>query len=158
MAARDTLTYEEVQARVVPDAALVMAVERVAQLDFSMLRRKLVEEDGWTDETCDEAEGLYRKYLALCMRYPNVKLSPSGPVDAFWHAHILDTQQYAADCADLFGEFMHHYPYFGMRGPEDKADLERAFADTIDLYIRHFGVDPAAGDSMARSCRPQRCP
>ncbi len=151
-------TFEEAQARVVVDDALEIAVWGVAQLDFSMLRRKLVEEDGWTIETCDEAEGLYRKFLALTVRFPDVKLAPSGPVDAFWHAHILDTRQYADDCYALFGEYLHHYPYFGMRGPEDRADLERAFARTIDLYIRHFGVDPTGGDSHARSCRPQRCP
>jgi hypothetical protein len=36
--------------------------------------------------------------------------------------------------------------------------LERAFAESIDLFIIHFGIDPTGGDTRARSCSPQRCP
>ena len=152
------MTFDEAQALVQRDGALEEAVARVSQLDFSMLRRKIVEESGWTTEAVEEAEDLYRKFLALNIRYPERKLCPNGPVDEFWHAHILDTRAYAADCQTLFGGLLHHFPYFGMRGAEDRADLERAFADTAELFIRHFGVDPMAGDSHARSCKPQRCP
>lgn len=152
------LTLEDAQALVHRDDALEAAILRVAQLDFSMIKRKLVEEEGDTPEIVDEAESLYRKFLALNVRYPERKLCPNGPIDRFWHAHILDTRAYAHDCETLFGELLHHFPYFGMRGPEDRAELERAFADTIDLFIRSFGIDPTAGDSQARSCRPQRCP
>lgn len=152
------LTFEEVQALVRNDVEFDKAVAQVALLDFTMLKAKLREESKWTEETCDWTEDLYRKFLALNIYYPARKLCPNGPVDEFWHAHILDTHKYAADCEALFGKFLHHYPYFGMRGVEDRDDLERAFADTVDLFIRHFGVDPTAGDSHARSCRPQRCP
>jgi hypothetical protein len=151
-------TFEEAQALVRRDDALESALEQVSKVDFAMVRLKLVEETGWTLDACDEAESLYRKFLALNIRYPDRKLCPNGPVDEFWHAHILDTQQYAADCAALFGQMLHHYPYFGMRGADDRANLERAFADTVDLFIRHFGIDPTAGDCVARSCKPQRCP
>lgn len=140
------------------DAALESAVTQVASLDFSMLRTKLADERGWTKDDGDEAEDLYRKFLALSLRYPTRTLCPNGPMDEFWHAHILDTRKYAADCETLFGGFLHHYPYFGMGGPDNRADLECAFAATADLFIRHFGIDPTAGDSHARSCRPQRCP
>lgn len=151
-------TYDEAQQLVRRDEALESAVVKVSQIDFSMQCRKLVEESGWTAEVCQEVEDLYRKFLVLNIRYPEQKLCPNGPVDEFWHAHILDTRKYATDCELLFGEMLHHYPYFGMRGPDDRADLDRAFADTVDLFIRHFGVDPTAGDAHARACRPQRCP
>lgn len=111
-----------------------------------------------TTEQCDEAEHLYRRFLALVTRYGDRTICPTGPIDAFWHAHILDTHAYERDCAFLFGHILHHYPYFGMRGPDDRQDLERAFEDTVDLFIRHFGIDPTAGDTTARSCRPQNCP
>jgi hypothetical protein len=152
------LSLDEAQALVHRDAELDAALRRVAVLDFSMLKAKLVGEMGWTPETCEETEALYRKFLALNLRYPGRKICPTGPVDEFWHAHILDTRAYAADCDALFGGILHHFPYFGLRGPEDRADLERSFQDTIDLFIRHFGVDPSSGDTRARSCRPQRCP
>jgi hypothetical protein len=152
------LTLEEAQALVRTDDALEAALRKVEALDFTLLRQKLVEEQGLTPELCDEAEGLYRRFLALSLRYPDRKICPTGPIDLFWHAHILDTEAYERDCKALFGRFLHHFPYFGLRGPEDRADLERTFADSVDLFIRHFGIDPTAGDTQARSCRPQNCP
>jgi hypothetical protein len=151
-------TLEAAQKLVHRDAALEEAVRRVSALDFTMLKRKLVDEQGWTAEVCEEAEHLYRKFLALNIRYRDRKVCPTGPIDEFWHAHILDTEAYARDCEAILGEYLHHFPYFGMRGPEDRVDLERAFAESIDLFIRHFGIDPTAGDTQARGCSPQRCP
>ena len=156
--AENLVTYDEAQSLVRQDEALNEAIQRVSGVKFDMQCRKLIEEHGWSAETCAEVEDLYRKFLALNIRYPERKLCPNGPVDEFWHAHILDTRKYASDCEQLFGEMLHHYPYFGMRGADDKADLDRAFADTVDLFVRHFGVDPTAGGAHARSCSPQRCP
>jgi hypothetical protein len=152
------MTFEQAHLFVRMDEALTRALERVAQLDFSMLKRKLIEEQGWTPEYCNEVEDLYRKFLALNIRYPEQKICPTGPIDEFWHAHILDTRAYATDCELLFGGMLHHFPYFGMRGPEDRQALEEAFTKSLELFIVHFGVDPTAGDARARSCRPQRCP
>ncbi len=151
------LTLAEVQSLVRSDEALDRAMEKVAAIDFTLLKAKLVL-DGLTMELCDEAEGLYRRFLALKIRYPEMVLCPTGPIDRFWHAHILDTLAYERDCAQLFGRTLQHFPYFGMRGPEDREELERAFEQSVDVFIRHFGIDPTAGDTMARSCRPQNCP
>lgn len=152
------LTLAEAQALVRTDAALDAALQKVDALDFTLLKHRLVVDDQMSTEMCDEAEGLYRRFLALNLRYPDRKICPTGPIDAFWHAHILDTEAYARDCMALFGHFLHHFPYFGLRGPGDCADLERTFADSVDLFIRHFGIDPTAGDTRARGCRPQNCP
>ncbi|QZE30738.1 glycine-rich domain-containing protein [Pantoea ananatis] len=153
-----TLNFEESQALVQNDVKLSEALEKVELIDFSMLNRKFVEEHGWTAEYCREVEDLYRKFLALNMRYPDKKICPTGPIDEYWHAHILDTRAYAKDCDTLFGQFLHHFPYFGMRGPEDHANLQAAFEKSLDLFVIHFGIDPTAGDLQARSCKPQRCP
>jgi hypothetical protein len=151
-------THDEAQALVRRDEDLDAAVRRVATLDFFMLRSKLAADKGWTAETCDQIEDLYRRFLALCARYPERTICPTAPVDEFWHAHILDTSAYARDCEAIFGRFLHHYPYFGLRGPEDRAQLQAAFSESVDLFIVHFGIDPTAGDAAARSCRPQNCP
>jgi hypothetical protein len=151
------MTLEEIRALVVCDESLEHALLRVSALDFGPLKNKLVK-DGMTRETCEVVEDLYRRFLALNLRYPNMKLCPTGPIDDFWHAHILDTVAYEKDCLFLFGRILHHYPYFGMRGPEDRQELEDAFAVTVDLFIRSYGIDPTAGDTQARSCRPQNCP
>jgi hypothetical protein len=156
--AAQPVTLEEAQSLVRLDAELAAALRRVEAIDFTWLKAKLVLDGELTAELCDEAEGLYRRFLALNMRYPDLVLCPTGPIDRFWHAHILDTLAYERDCAQLFGRTLRHFPYFGMRGPEDRAELERAFERSIDLFIRHFGIDPTAGDTTARSCRPQNCP
>jgi hypothetical protein len=154
----DPVSFEAAQAMIESDSALHEALERVNQLDFKMLKIKMIEEHDWTVEFCDEAEALYRKFLALNARFPDRKICPTGPIDEFWHAHILDTRAYMRDCEDIFGHYLHHFPYFGMRGPEDHAALERAFRESVELFIRHFGIDPTAGDILARSCASQRCP
>lgn len=152
------VSFEAAHAMIASDEVLQEALGRVEQLDFTMLKRKLVEEQGWTSETCDEVESLYRKFLALTARYPGQKICPTGPIDTFWHAHILDTRAYERDCKLVFGELLHHFPYFGMRGPEDEAALERTFRESVEKFIIHFGIDPTAGDSRARGCSSQRCP
>jgi hypothetical protein len=152
------LNFEESHALLKNDHQLQEALTKTEALDFSMLTRKLVEEHGWTSEFSLEVEDLYRKFLALNIRYPEKKICPTGPIDEFWHAHILDTRAYEKDCSLLFGQFLHHFPYFGMRGPEDRANLEAAFQESIDLFVLHYGIDPTAGDVNARSCAPQRCP
>ncbi len=158
MSAAAALTLDQAHALLIADPALAPALSRVQALDFTALKRKLVADKGWTAETCAEVEDLYRKFLALTMLYPDRDICPTGPIDDFWHAHILDTWAYAQDCDLLFGRFLHHFPYFGLRGTQDREDLEQAFAATVDLFIRHYGIDPTAGDAQARSCRPQNCP
>jgi hypothetical protein len=154
----DPVSFEAAQAMIESDSELRKALERVNQLDFKMLKIKMIEEHDWTAEFCDEAEALYRRFLALNARYPDRKICPTGPIDEFWHAHILDTRAYMRDCEDIFGHYLHHFPYFGMHGPEDHAALEKAFRESVELFIRHFGIDPTAGDILARSCASQRCP
>lgn len=154
----DVVSFEGAQAMIASDDALRAALDRVNQLDFTMLKRKLMEEHNWTVEFTEEVESLYRKFLALNARYPEQKICPTGPIDSFWHAHILDTRAYGPDCELVFGQLLHHFPYFGMRGPEDQAALERAFRESVELFMWNFGIDPTAGDILARSCSSQRCP
>ena len=134
------------------------ALERVGKLDFTMVKLKLGQEKGWSLEHQAEVEDLYRRFLALNIVYQDRKICPTGPIDEFWHAHILDTRAYEKDCELLFGHFLHHFPYFGMRGPDDFAALQTAFDQSKELFIRHFGIDPCHGETQARGCSPQRCP
>lgn len=146
----DPVSYEAAQAMIEEDDAIRSAIARVNQIDFTLLKRKMIEEQNWTLEFCEEVESLYRRFLALNARYPDQKICPTGPIDAFWHAHILDTRAYMRDCDLIFGEYLHHFPYFGMRGPDDRLALENAFRESVELFIAHFGIDPTAGDILAR--------
>ncbi|XWK89093.1 MAG: hypothetical protein U7127_03215 [Phormidium sp.] len=55
--------------------------------------------------------------------------------------HILDTDKYAADCQMLFGEFIHHFPYYGLRGKGDRQNWQQDFARTKLLFQKHFATD-----------------
>ncbi len=152
------LNWNECQDSTKLGTELELALDKVAKLDFSMLKQKLGQEKGWSVEYQEEVEELYRRFLALNIAYPKQKICPTGPIDEFWHAHILDTRAYEQDCNYLFGQYLHHFPYFGMRGAEDYAALLAAFDSSRELFIRHFGIDPSGGETQARGCSPQRCP
>lgn len=119
------------------------AVLAIRNLDLEPLKMKLMlpspEGNGWSQQATDVAEEWYRRFLILHVKYPNECHVPNEPIDEFWHKHILDTRKYAKDCDDVFGEFLHHFPYFGLRGDADKRDA--AFEQTNLYYRIEFGED-----------------
>lgn len=123
------------------DEAIAAALEAVNEIDLSPINRKLQYDDPetWTDETLAEAELNYRRFLALNMLHQSESLVVNQILDDYWHQHILDTRKYAADCQKLFGFFLHHYPYFGMDGEEDRQRLQEGFAYTQQLWEESFG-------------------
>jgi hypothetical protein len=143
------------------------AMQRLAALDLTMVRMKLsdpVEGKGWTSDELDLAEREYRRFLALNLAHPEESIVPCEVVDVVWHGHILDTAAYAEDCARVFGFFLHHFPYFGLRGPDDAAQLVDAYDRTIELYTDAFGEPPAgvwrpeaAMKCKRTACKRQKC-
>jgi hypothetical protein len=141
-----------------------VALKRVDQFDFGPIRYKLVldsESTPWTLHRANAAEVQYRSYLALMLMYPGRPLAPSKEIDAFWHQHILDTEKYAKDCELVFGHFLHHFPYFGIRNDDDARRLEQSFSETKALFVEHFGLDlsetadctqGSCGTSCSKSC------
>ena len=118
-------------------------VEAIFALDLDPIKFKLMDKKeghGWSREKVDRLELEYRRFLALTAKYPQEVIAPSADVDKFWHGHILDTMKYAEDCQRVFGFFLHHFPYFGMRDAEDAANLAGAAASTRRLYEQEFGV------------------
>jgi hypothetical protein len=118
-------------------------VEAVFALDLEPIKHKLMDKRegyGWSRTKAEHLELQYRRFLALLAKYPDEVIAPSSDVDKFWHGHILDTMKYARDCDAVFGYFLHHYPYFGMRGEEDAANLARAAQNMRRLYQQEFGA------------------
>ncbi|MGI2030351.1 glycine-rich domain-containing protein [Endozoicomonas acroporae] len=90
-------------------------------------------------EVCERFVTQYKRYLYLTCKYgKELDFSPSVGIDIIWHAHILDTIAYHKDCQYLFGSYLHHFPYFGLRGENDKKNLELAFENTKELYFQEF--------------------
>lgn len=144
------------------------AQERIdALLDLGNLRMKLADPDegkGYTPDRLDLMEGEYRKFLAMHLAFPDADIVPCKLVDEMWHQHILDTEAYHDDCDAIFGRYLHHFPYFGMRGEDDEQALHNAYADTLERYRQAFGEPPEgtwisadASSCKRTACKPQKC-
>lgn len=117
----------------------------IDNIDFSMLIHKISLPDEnisrvWSPESAEIAVNYYRNFLWLVRKYGDQEtLAPSTEIDEIWHHHILDTQKYHEDCNAIFGTYLHHYPYFGMRGEQDSQALTSAFSRTQALHYTEFG-------------------
>lgn len=114
-------------------------------LDLEPIMVKVMDKEeglGWSLEFTQRVAIEYRKYLVLCKENPDLPVVPSSYVDDFWHFHILDTQKYQEDCDQHFGYFLHHFPYFGMRGTEDEKNLKAAWSESCAIYEKRFGPLP----------------
>lgn len=121
--------------------ALGDRLQRLEQLDFApvrlMLRQAPPTGFGWSEETSLDAEKLYRQFLHLNIVGAVQRPVPCVLVDAFWHAHILDTKRYREDCESVFGYFLDHNPGFGAMG--DAEERDQAFAETVAAGHAIFG-------------------
>ena len=129
----------------------------ITTLDLEPIMVKAMDYDegmGWSLDITNTVAEEYRKYLTLCIEHPNKSIVPPKMVDSFWHLHILDTQKYAQDCQIIFGYFLHHFPYFGMRGEEDASNLRSAWDETCSIYRKRFGD---LSDLWVNSARCPNC-
>src|SRR5438309_11041082 len=132
-----------------PVEQVIAAIEA---LDLDPIKLKLMDSEegqGWSREYADRMELAYKRFLTLLATHPKETLAPCKDVDKFWHGHILDTLKYAEDCDTVFGRFLHHFPYFGMRGAEDAANLAKAAETTRRLYRQEFGSTQTGAESAA---------
>lgn len=145
------------------------AIQRLDDLlDLSNVRMKLADPEegkGYDSSRLDLLEQEYRRFLALHLAFPEMDVVPCKIVDEIWHQHILDTAAYREDCETIFGFFLDHFPYFGMRGKDDARALNDAYAETLDRYCEAFGEPPldtwitvdASSSCKRTACKPQKC-
>ena len=121
------------------------AKQYIYNIDFSMLIHKLSVPDitisrVWDIEMANIAVRYYQNFLWLMRRHgKDHVLAPSPEIDEIWHHHILDTYKYHEDCIAIFGTYLHHYPYYGMRGEGDLHALTNSFSTTQNLHFDEFG-------------------
>lgn len=136
------------------------------ELSLDAIRGKLADREegkGYSRAHLARMEQEYRRYLALRLAFPDEDVVPCKLVDEMWHAHILDTLAYHEDCDRIFGRYLHHFPYFGMRGERDAQDLLDAYDATLERYRVAFGEPPldtwiSQQSSRCRTaCKPQKC-
>ncbi|WP_452002643.1 glycine-rich domain-containing protein [Azospirillum largimobile] len=118
-------------------------------IDLSLIKRKMVETFGWDPDVVDTMEDRYRKFLCVqsAAKASGVLLEivPDRMIDEIWHMHILDTRKYATDCNVLFGEILHHDPYFGMMGEADRVAWSVQANQCDHLWYELFGVPLYSG-------------
>lgn len=139
----ETFSDLEMPVTVKSNKPIEEVVAAIEALDLDPIKFKLMdpeEGEGWSRATADRLEIEYKRFLTLLVKHPEAVIAPSKDVDAFWHGHILDTMKYAEDCERVFGYFLHHFPYFGMRGADDAAALARAAETTRELLHKEFGT------------------
>lgn len=140
-------------------------ISKIDQLDLEPIAFKVanpdIGEQGPPPDEVREMVSLYRQFLKLIAMYPNRSIVPSKRIDKVWHTHILDTAKYADDCQKVFGYFLHHFPYFGLRSEQDANDLHQASVATRELFALHFGIDmngnpaecePSCSDGSGGGC------
>ena len=148
------------------------ADSKVLHLDD--IRSRVAKENAdWTTTRVDTAVAEYRKWLVLTALNKFGKLGMcSADVDKVWHAHILFTRKYAADCKALCGRFIHHQP----TSEEDKLKRDRTSAkNTQAALLEVFGevhpvwllsgkagplkdeCDGGPDECSTKSCQPHDC-
>jgi hypothetical protein len=142
-------------------AARIEGLEAVREyingIDLTTLKTKLTLPPSrggrsWTPERADAAEVKYKKWLFLQRKHEDVLLAPGSEVDAVWHFHILDTRAYIRDTAQIFGHYLHHYPYVGIT--DGLARVAAVSEHTRRLFRAEYGEElmtQNVGEQLASS-------
>lgn len=90
---------------------------KIQGLDLEQIKLYFLKRHNWSLEKVENAISGYHQFLYLVEKVGHI--SPSKEIDDIWHRHILHTKQYAEDCHEIFGRFIHHNP-FPISGTSEK--------------------------------------
>jgi len=122
---------------------------RLCRWDCNKIKKHAVKKGLYTAEEIDGVETEYKKYLAICIAFPKQSFPTPAKLDAFWHEHILFTQDYAAMCQSVSGYFLHHLPFVD----GEKADASGKYL-LEQKYLLMFGEAPNSMWSADGLCSP----
>lgn len=128
----------------------------IQKIDLDPIKVKLMNPEDGDALSRDDVENLselYRRYLFLAVTNPEEAVVPTKGIDRFWHAHILDTAKYRVDCQKAFGFFLDHFPYFGIRGNDDRQNWQHSLLKTSELYRATFGDEYLIGNTAGSLCQ-----
>ena len=135
------------------------ALEIMKDWDFSLTVKKVTDSDSekWSSDRALKAVEDYKKYLAVTKALNGYQLVPNAEIDEIWHFHLTDTRRYIKDCHELFGGFLHHYPFYGMLNDENKSDWLDNQRYSDDFWFNAFGEKLYSKSNQGQKC-PQACP
>lgn len=112
-------------------------LDKIFSLDLTPIKNRIKNPKvglGWSDEKIDLVEKQYKAFLYLSYFNSDKILVPTNDIDDMWHTHILDTNKYIKDSNDIFGKYLHHYPYLWLRWEEDISLWNKSFNETKTLF------------------------
>lgn len=113
------------------------AFDQLTAWDLTVVKAYIVQRGLFSEEEVNTVEREYKRWLSLIVAHPEKHIAMSLAVDKFWHTHILFTQDYAAMCGAMFGQYLHHRP----RILDSEKELDQFFAEnTLGLYRTYFGT------------------
>ncbi|MFN3665884.1 MAG: hypothetical protein ACK4S0_06985 [Sediminibacterium sp.] len=88
--------------------------DELKSVDLTMVKERLVKQEGYNSCKVDEMVNEYRKYISMIIsrRHRGEKrgMPICEEVDPVWHTHILFTQDYIRMCKQFAGFYIHHQP------------------------------------------------
>lgn len=106
-----------------------LALQAIDAVDFSKVKLKVAQDEGLTDERyLDGGIAYLKRYYAIHILDPLNPPAMSKPIDPFWHAHVLYSQDYMNFCDRVFGQYIHHIPLLYSDIPAVKF--------VSDMYVR----------------------
>lgn len=121
---------------------------RIKELDFTVIRARLSKKFGWSEDRIRDAEADYRRFLSFIGKRRGEIVPWTADLDVFWHEHILCTRQYAKDCNEVFGRFIHHNPNI----EESSEQYRNAILLTYQLLHPEEQSRNGNGSSSSASC------
>ncbi len=113
--------------------------QKISSMNLEPVIFKLVHECDWTLEKALLVEAQYKTFLFMTLTLSEAVV-PTQDIDEMWHNHILDTRLYALHCKEVFGRFIDHFPYFGVRGGNDAQLLKESYKDTVQKFRKYAPI------------------
>lgn len=101
--------------------------------DQARLIAYMIDRKGWTPDRAAQAVEIYGMFLTFHRLFPDERHALSVDADEVWHAHLIDTRAYHADCERILGRYLHHDPHAHI-SPELRRTSE-------ERYLALFGAE-----------------
>ncbi|WP_139189251.1 hypothetical protein [Thalassobaculum litoreum] len=123
------------------------ARQYISDIDFTQLKSQFLcgsqdkEGLGWSQDKADAVESLFKEWLYLKRVYYGELVPPDFICQDLWQIYLKDSIKYVTDTSAIFGQYLHHFPYFGIGDKQEKKRREVAFLHTKSRYKELFGKE-----------------
>jgi hypothetical protein len=113
-------------------------VTEVNDYDLSFVKVKFDLEHPDLTDISDKLLIELKRWMSICLIYPQKSYQMFGPVDEMWHTFIMFTYEYRKFCY-TYGEFVHHFPELPIENQEKKELNLTGYETFLADYKKQFG-------------------